>query len=68
MPIITDWIDDSKTVIRLYYEKTWNWQDAIDAHSEANRLMDKVKHPVAVIIDMSDTNHMPHNRSAKCVN
>lgn len=59
MSVITEWLDENKTIIRLYYEKKWDWQDAIDAHVEANRLMNSVAHFVAVIIDMSATNYMP---------
>ena len=66
MPIQVDWIDaEDKTIIRLYYESIWTWQDAIDGHIKVNQLMKAVEHPVAIIIDMTESQYVPPGSLSK---
>ncbi len=65
MTIQVNWADKDKTILRLYYEQIWGWQDAIDGHIKANQMMAKVKHPVAIILDLSDSDYIPPGSLAK---
>jgi len=61
MPVNADWLNDEKTILRFVYAGHWTWDEAVAMLDDANRKMKQVKHPVAVIVDMTDGQRLPEN-------
>ncbi len=59
MAIVTQWDNDTKTIIRHDFSGKWTWDEFLEAAKRANELMDTVLHRVDVIANMRD-GIMPH--------
>jgi hypothetical protein len=59
MGIRTHWYNDEKTAIRYYFTGIWTWTECFAAVDQAVEMLDSVQHPVVLIIDMRDNQHVP---------
>ncbi len=59
MPIQVKWLDEEHKIILNKYTGKWDWTELFNAIEQSASLMDTVDHKVAVILDMSATNHVP---------
>ncbi|MEZ4670958.1 MAG: hypothetical protein R3E39_23900 [Anaerolineae bacterium] len=63
MPITIYWDNPQKTIIRLDFQGSYNWNDFVEATKAATRLMLEVAHPVSILANMRPGN-MPKNGNA----
>ena len=54
MPIITDWDDIEKTIVRHDFQGKWTWEEFFTAERRANELAVTVTHRVDVISNMRE--------------
>lgn len=59
MPIVVQYDNDYKTVIRYEFVGNWTWGDYGQAITEAHRLTDKFPHVVDLILDFSRSDSIP---------
>lgn len=59
MPIIVKWYDTEKQNICYEVVGRWTWEDLFVAIDEAVQLLDTVDYPVNLILDMTQTSHVP---------
>jgi hypothetical protein len=59
MPIITQWDNDEKTIVRHDFQGRWTWEEFFEAERRANELVATVTHRVDIISNMRE-GAMPH--------
>lgn len=59
MTISVFWDGDDKTVIRQEVSQKWSIEDFYLSIEQSNTLIETVKHPVHIIIDMSKSHSLP---------
>jgi hypothetical protein len=59
MPITVEWDNPEKTVIRMSMIGTWTWDEAYTRASEGYALLESVDYEVGIIIDMTQSHHVP---------
>ena len=57
--IITEWDDDSKTIMRVTYQSGWTWDDLDDNMLVEQQMLNSVDHKVDVIADFRGTRLPP---------
>lgn len=59
MGVEVEWDNAAKTVIRFSYAGRWTWDEMYRAVDTSTALIDSVPHPIAMIIDMSESAGVP---------
>lgn len=59
MPLITEWDNDQKTIMRVTYQPGWTWNEMEANLSIEKGYLDSVDHPVDVIADFRGTTLPP---------
>ncbi len=59
MPLITEWDNDQKTILRVTYQPGWTWDEMEDNLPLEREFLDGVDHPVDVIADFRGTSLPP---------
>lgn len=59
MPITVDWYEEEKRNICYRLIARWSWEDLFTAIDEAVVLLDSVDYPVNLVLDMTNTTHVP---------
>jgi hypothetical protein len=54
MPVITQWDNDEKTIVRHDFQGKWTWEEFLAAERKANELVAGVTHRVDIISDMRE--------------
>jgi len=68
MGVQVQWDNEARTILRYDYQGRWKWEQVYEAVNEAYRMIETVPHPVAVMIDMTESAGIPpgaltHGRS-----
>jgi hypothetical protein len=61
MPVSIRWEDDDKTVMRYTIQGRWTWEELYPCFEEGIEMAKSVSHRFDVIIDFSQTSHLPGN-------
>ncbi len=59
MTITVNWYDDQHTAVVNQLVGTWTWDELFRAIDQTASLMDTVDHPVNIVLDMRQTQHVP---------
>ena len=59
MSVKITWDNSSQSTLYVSLERDWTWQDFMSAFHESHEMMNTAKHPVSLIIDVSETQHIP---------
>lgn len=59
MTITVGWDNAEKTTLRYNLEGRWDWNSFYAALKQADALMDTVMHEVDIIVDISQSQHIP---------
>ncbi|MDZ4763627.1 MAG: hypothetical protein SGI73_03680 [Chloroflexota bacterium] len=59
MGIAVQWDDDAHTIARMDFDGKWTWTDLKNANDQMGTMIASVDHPVAVITDVTRSNHLP---------
>lgn len=47
------WDNEARTILRIYYSGTWNWEEFDVAQATLLTVLDTVQHPVDLLLDVS---------------
>lgn len=61
MPIDIHWADTSKTILCYTFLSCSNWEDFHEANKLCWQMIENAKHPVDIILDVSQVDHIPRN-------
>ena len=59
MPVIVEWDDPEKTIIRMSMVGRWTWDEAYEAQVRGDEMILEVKHAVGAIIDLRESTSIP---------
>lgn len=59
MPITVEWDNPEKTVVRMAMMGTWTWDEAYAKADEGYAMLETVDYEVGIIIDMTQSPHIP---------
>jgi hypothetical protein len=59
MPVIANWEDDDKHIIRFIYEEPWTWHELFNAMKSVAAEHDELPHKVAWIMDLAQSRNIP---------
>ena len=61
MPILTDWYNGDKTIIRSIHKGTWTLNDYYENVVLLETMRQSVSHPIAIFLDFSESKTLPSN-------
>lgn len=61
MPILVQWDNPEKSIVRLEFERGWDWDVLKQAIQQADDLITSVSHTVHLIIDISKAGGLPRD-------
>jgi hypothetical protein len=59
MPITVEWDNPEKTVVRMAMMGVWSWDEAYEKADEGYAMLQSVDYEVGIIIDMTQSHHIP---------
>ena len=65
MPIMTDWYDERRAVIRVKYSDPWTLDEFTEQCTECQRMMDSVHSHVDTVMEMSSVKRIPPGSLSK---
>lgn len=59
MPIIIEWDNPEKTIVRMTMMGIWTWDDAYHGADKGYAMLESVDYEVGIIIDLTQSHHIP---------
>jgi hypothetical protein len=59
MPVVVEWDNRQKTIMRMTVAGRWTWDEMYRSHDAGERLLNGTQHPYDVIIDWSKSEDIP---------
>ncbi len=65
MPVLVDWDDSEKTILRYRFEGHWTWDELYVTYERGVSLNNSVPHRVDTLADLTQSKGLPGNAAAQ---
>lgn len=65
MPVNVVWHDTEKTIMRVYFDGPWKWDDVYGTPNQTNRLAEDVSGKFHMIVEMYNISSIPRGMSIR---